>query len=401
MEHTQCHENQLSAAFASNCEQLGGTMNSIWHSCVQFYKRTDRLLLLICLICSAVSAYLLWGIYLSGYIKMRVFTTQMLATLIGFASACLLSIWDYRSLANLWKLYLPFSGGLVALTYVIGKQRYSYIDDKAWLEIPFVGFTIQPSEILKLAFIFSFALHLEKVKDSVNNPKTLLTLCLHGAMPTLMVMGQGDHGTAMVFVAIFASMLFAAGLNLKYIGVALLGVAIASPFAWLFILDNDKRGRIMTVFKPASDPTGIGWQQGLGLTAIGSGQIWGKGVLTGAHQYVPEMHNDFIFSFIGESLGFVGCSAVIVLLAILCLLLLINARRSKDPLGRFICVGVFGMIAFQSIWVIGMCLSLLPVAGLTLPLFSGGGTSVVLTWVGIGMVLGVHRHSHAGLFDER
>lgn len=374
-------------------------MNSIWHSCVQFYKKTDRALLLLCLICSAVSSYLLWGIYVSEYIRLRVFTTQILATIIGFVAACLLSLWDYRSLANLWKIYMPFSVGMVALTYVIGKQRYSYIDDKAWLEIPFIGLTIQPSEILKLAFIFSFALHLEKVKDSVNNPKTLLTLCLHGAIPTLMIVGQGDHGTAMVFVAIFASMLFSAGINLRYVGAALLGVAMASPFAWFFMLDNDKRGRIMTVFNPASDPTGIGWQQSLGLTAIGSGQIWGKGVLTGSHQYVPEMHNDFIFSFVGESSGFVGCSAVIILLAILCLLLLINARRAKDPLGRFICVGVFGMIAFQSIWVIGMSLSLLPVAGITLPLFSAGGTSAVLTWIGIGMVLGVHRHSHVGLFE--
>ena len=375
-------------------------MNSFWRGCVQFYKRTDRLLLLLCLVCSAVSGYMLWGIYLSGYIKFRVLVTQLLATFLGFSGACLLSAFDYRSLANLWKLYMPGSLGLVALTYVIGIQRYDYIDDKAWLQIPFTSATVQPSEILKLAFIFSFALHLEKAKDSVNNPKTLLALCLHGALPALMVMGQGDHGTAMVFVFIFAAMLFAAGLQLRYVAGAILSAVVASPFAWFFILDNDKRGRIMTVFNPAADPTGVGWQQNLGMTAIGSGQIWGKGVLTGSHQYIPEMHNDFIFSFIGEAGGFVGCSAVILLLAVLCVLLLLNARRAKDPLGCFICVGVFGMIAFQSIWVIGMCLSLLPVAGITLPLFSAGGTSVVLTWAGIGMVLGVHRHSHVGLFDE-
>ncbi|MFV0498354.1 MAG: FtsW/RodA/SpoVE family cell cycle protein [Candidatus Fimivivens sp.] len=376
-------------------------MNAFWRSCIQFYKRTDRLLLLLCLICSMVSAYMLWGIYLSGYIKVRVLVTQLFATLIGFSGACLLSVFDYRSLANLWKIYTPISLGMVALTYVIGKQRYSYIDDKAWLEVPFINITIQPSEILKLAFIFLFALHLEKVKDSINNPKILFTLCLHGAIPTLMVVGQGDHGTAMIFVFIFAFMLFSAGLQLKYIAASALVVAISSPFAWFFILDNDKRGRIMTVFNPASDPTGTGWQQNLGLTAIGSGQIWGKGVLSGNNAYVPEMHNDFIFSFIGEASGFMGCSAVILLLAVLCLLILMNAQRAKDPLGRFICVGVFGMIAFQSIWVIGMCLSLLPVAGITLPLFSAGGTSVVLTWMSIGMVLGVHRHSHVGLFDER
>lgn len=374
-------------------------MKAFWRGCIQFYKRTDRLLMLLCLICSAVSAYLLLGIYLSGYIKFRVFTTQMIATMLGIAVACFISAFDYRFLSGLWKLYLPFAYGLVVLTYVIGIQRYSYVDDKAWLEIPFVGMTFQPSEILKLAFIFSFALHLERVKDNVNSPKTLLLLCLHGALPTLMIMGQGDHGTAMVFVAIFSCMLFAAGLNFIYIGTAFMSLAIASPFVWFFLLDNDKRGRIMTVFNPASDPTGTGWQQGLGLTAIGSGQVWGKGVMSGEHQYVPEMHNDFIFSFVGESGGFMGCCAVIALLTLLCMLILRNALHAKDSLGKYICVGVFGMIFFQSVWGIGMCLSLLPVAGLTLPLFSAGGTSAVLTWAGIGMVLSVHRHSHVGLFD--
>lgn len=374
-------------------------MKSFWRGFIQFYKRTDKLLMTLCLICSAFSVYMLLGIQAAGFIRPRVFTTQMIATLIGIAAACFISFFDYRFVAKLWKLYLPFAYSLVALTFFLGKQRYSYIDDKAWLEIPFIGMTIQPSEILKLAFIYSFALHLEKVKEHINNPQTLLMLGLHGAVPTLMIVAQGDHGTAMVFVAIFASMLFAAGLHFVYIGAAAACMAVASPFVWFFILDNDKRGRIMTVFNPASDPTGTGWQQSLGITAIGSGQVWGKGVIGVEHQYVPEMHNDFIFSFIGESTGFMGCCLVILLLALLCLFILENARRAKDPLGKYICVGVFGMIAFQSIWGIGMCLSLLPVAGLTLPLFSAGGTSAVLTWGGIGMVLGVHRHSHAGLFE--
>ena len=154
----------------------------------------------------------------------------------------------------------------MVLTYIAGIQRYSYIDDRAWLEIPFVGITFQPSEILKLAFIYSFALHLDKVKDSINNLRTLAILCGHGAAATLMVAGQGDHGTAMVFVAIFVTMLFGAGLSYLYVGIAAASVAVASPFVWFFLLDDDKRGRFMTVFNPASDPTGTGWQQSLGLT---------------------------------------------------------------------------------------------------------------------------------------
>lgn len=376
-------------------------MNSFKRSCIQFYRRTDMLLLLSCIVCSVLSAYFLTGIYLSGYIRARVLYMQIAASVIGIAAALLVSLFDYRSIAKLWKLYMPVTVGLVLLTYVVGKQRYSYIDDKAWLEIPFLNMTIQPSEFLKLALIFSLALHLEKAGENINNLKTLVPLCAHGAFCTLLIVGQGDHGTAMVFVAIFAAMLFAAGLSFSYIALGALGAAIVSPLMWFFILDEDKRGRIMTVFNPAADPTGTGWQQNLGITALGSGQVWGKGVLSGSHQYVPEMHNDFIFSFIGESSGFVGCSAVLLLLSLLMLIILLNARSSKDNLGRYICVGVFGMIAFQTVWGVGMCLSVLPVAGLTLPFFSAGGTSVVLTWLSIGVVLGVHRHSHAGLFDDR
>ncbi|MEG2203594.1 MAG: FtsW/RodA/SpoVE family cell cycle protein, partial [Oscillospiraceae bacterium] len=283
-----------------------------------------------------------------------------------------------------------------------GKQRYTYIDDKAWLELPWIHMQFQPSEILKLALVLSLALHLEKARDSINDPKTLFFLCLHGAVPTLMVVAQGDHGTAMVFVAFFCCMLFAAGLSLRIVA-GVVGVACAgSPLLWFFVLDNDKRQRVLNVWGPSGDLLATsGYQQAKGLMAIGSGQIWGKGVFTGEHQYIPEMYNDFIFAFAGEALGFVGCCAIIALLALLCLRLLLDARQAKDPLGRYICVGVFGILSFQMLWGIGMCLSLLPVTGLTLPFFSAGGTSVVMSYAAIGLAMSVHRHSGVGLFDAK
>ena len=374
-------------------------MNRLLRGCKNLIIKNDNALLITCLVSSALSVMLLWGIYLSGYVKVRVFATQIIAILLGVTVALVISLIDYRLLARCWKLYIPVSVILVLLTYVVGIQRYSYVDDKAWLPIPFTTTTIQPSEILKFAFVLSFSLHLEKAGESINDLKTLLGLCLHGAVPVLMIVAQGDHGTAMVFAAIFVCMMFSAGLSLKYIGAAVMAAVVASPLVWFYVMDNDKRGRILTVFNPEADPTGIGWQQSLGLTAIGSGQVWGKGITSGGHQYIPEMHNDFVFAFAGEAIGFMGCVAIIALILLICILILIDARRAKDRLGRYICVGIFSYFAFQSIWTIGMCLSLLPVAGLTLPLFSAGGTSVVLTWVGIGLVLGVYRHSHRGLFE--
>ena len=139
-------------------------------------------------------------------------------------------------------------------------------------------------------------------------------------------------------------------------------------------------------------------QQLEGLDSLGSGQIFGIGLFAENHNYVPEMYNDFIFSFIGEALGFIGCLAVLGIISALCLRVLQVGRRAKDRLGRFICVGVFSMIAAQTVMNVGMCLSVLPVIGVTLPLFSGGGTSVVATYLGIGLAMSVSMHNSRKLF---
>ncbi|MBR6736395.1 MAG: FtsW/RodA/SpoVE family cell cycle protein [Oscillospiraceae bacterium] len=377
-------------------------MNAFKKFVVDFIRRTDHALLLACIGCSAFGVFLLQGIHLSGHVQERSVIVQVIATCLGVGVACFISLFDYRDLARLWKLYVPVAVFFVVLTYFIGMRRagYEYIDDKAWLEIPFVGLTFQPSEILKLALILSLALHLERIGEQINDPRNLFYLALHGGSMTVLVLLQGDAGTAMVFVVIFAAMLFAAGLDVRLIGAALASLAVVAPLAWFFVLDDDKRFRFLVIFNPALDPKGKGWQQNLSMTAIGSGQISGKGVMTGEAQYVPEMYNDFIFSFIGESLGFLGCLAVMAVILVLCILILRSAWRAKDLLGRYICVGVFALIAFQMIWGIGMAVSLLPVAGLPMPFLSAGGTSVVMTYAAIGLVLCVHRGSHSSIFER-
>lgn len=384
-------------------ERMSKNMKAITRAVAQYFRRSDRFLLVLCLCASSLGILLVYGIYLSGYVRWRVVLVQALATGLGLAAAVIISLFDYRFLAKLWKLYLPASMALVALTYVFGQRRagYEYVDDAAWLEIPFVGLTFQPSELLKMAFILAFALYLERVREYLNEPKTLISAAAFGAVPVFMILLQGDGGTAMVFAAIFAAMVFAAGLRFRYIALAAGCLAASSPLIWYFLLDDDKRSRILTVFNPQLDPTGSGWQQGLGALSIGSGQIWGKGLFTGEHHYVPEMHNDFIFAFAGEALGFVGCALIVALLGAICIALLLSAKRAKDPLGRYICIGVFATIAFQTVINLGMCLSLAPVVGVTLPLISAGGTSVVGTYAGIGLALSVYRNSFVNLFLDR
>ena len=375
-------------------------LNRLASSFLKFSRRVDHVLLGLCFSCSLISLALIWGIYNAGYIKDRVIWVQIAATLIGIGCALLITAFDYHFVAKMWKIFMPASMFLVCLTYFIGQKRADYIDDKAWLKIPFIDLSFQPSEILKLAFIITFALHLEKVHDSINNPKNLIGLCIHGAIPIFMIVLQGDHGTAMVFMVIFAVMLFSAGLSWAYIGSALGIALLASPIVWFFLFDEDKRMRFLIILNPELDPTGKFWQQGNGLVSIGSGQVFGKGLFSHEVSYIPEMHNDFIFAYAGEAMGFLGSIGILLILGFICVRIMKNAFAAGDLLGRYICVGVFAIIFFQTFWEVGMCLALLPVAGLPLPFFSAGGTSVVMTYASIGLVLNVHKYSNAYLFSE-
>ncbi len=375
-------------------------MKKIWHVLVRYFKETDKIILLLCFVCSAYSVLLMCGIHHSGMATIRAVQMQIITSLLGLVAAMIISSFDYHFLSKLWKLYYPVCIGLVVLTYFFGEQRVESVDDKAWLPIPFLGINFQPSELLKIAFILTFALHLEKVGEGIKDIKNLLFLCVHGAIPCLLIHFQGDDGTALIFLFIFLSMLFSAGIQLRYIIIAGSALIVAAPLAWLYLLSSDQKLRILALFIPDLDTNGILYQQYNAKIAIGSGGGFGEGLFIGEHVYVPEIHNDFIFSFVGQSLGFVGCISVIFLLFLICGRLLNFSRKANDLLGGYICIGVFATIAFQSIVNIGMNLSILPVIGVTLPFFSYGGTSVTTLYMGIGLALSVYMHNKEHLFMD-
>lgn len=378
-------------------------MKNFWRSGSElvggYLRTTDRLLWACCLALSGISTLLLLGLLHTGYLSTRMaIVTQLGAWALGILTAVLISSLDYHALAGMWKVYLPATLFLTLLTFTpLGITRGN---DRAWLPTPIENFTIQPAEFLKLAFVYSFALHLQRVKEDVNKLPTLALLCLHGAVPVLLIHFQGDDGTALVFVCIFVAMLFSAGLSLKYVIGAGAAAAAVAPLVWFFMLTEDQKNRILIFSNPAADATGSGWQQFQGLMAIGSGQMVGTGLFSGEHIYVGEARNDFIFTFLGESWGFLGCLALIALLLFMTCKILHNAVRAADDLGRFICIGIFAMMAFQIVVNLGMCLSLLPVIGITLPFLSSGGTSVLTVYLAIGMVLGVHKGSRTNMFTD-
>ena len=376
--------------------------------CGRYLKETDRVLLLTCCALSCISVVLLYGLTNAGNLASdRTFKMQLLASLGGIAAAVIISKIDYHWMAELWKLHQPIAYGLVLLTFTsLGVQVSEYIDDRNWLDIPGLP-QFQPSELLKISFILTFAYHLSKVKEDLNDLRTLMLVCAHGAIPVLLVHFQGDDGTAVVMLIIFVGMIFAAGLSWKYILPIVAAVPPICAVAWAFIFSEEQKGRVLALIAPDtlsdSERTRLLWQQMKGEIAIGNGGIWGNGVLaeSGQFQFVPEVHNDFIFSYIGEALGFVGCVAVLILLFCMCFSMIRNAKNATDDLGRYICVGVFSMFAAQIVVNIGMNLGMFPVVGITLPFLSAGGTSVAALYLSIGVVLSVHVNSRANLFRDR
>ncbi|MBO5796881.1 MAG: FtsW/RodA/SpoVE family cell cycle protein, partial [Clostridia bacterium] len=265
-------------------------------------------------------------------------------------------------------------------------------DDTAWLGFPFGSdnpvFTFQPSELLKIVFIITLSKHLDAVKEHISHIGTVILLCVHGLAPAMLVFMQGDDGTALVFLCIFAVMMFAAGLHPLYFVGTIVAAVPALYFVWQH-LDVQKVGRIMALIHPEQYLETNGWQQHHGLISMGSGGLWGVGYLEGGTVGLYARNNDFIFTVAAEEFGLMGSLLLLALLVGVVALLLIAALRARDRLGSNICIGMMALIAFQSIINLGMNLRLLPVIGITLPFFSAGGSSVLTLYLGIGLALSV------------
>lgn len=373
-------------------------MKRVWHFITDYWRTTDRWLLLFWFFASGASLLFLYGTYNSGLASSGSVATQVMTMGLGVVAALIISKIDYNALLKLWRLYVPACLVLVLLTFTaLGVEEGG---NRAWLAISIGGryTTIQPSEFLKISFITTFALHLSKVEEHLNEPLHVLLLCLHGAAHVVLIQMQ-DSGTAVIFLLIFFIMIFCGGLAWKYIAAAVAAMAVAVPLIWFFVMTEGQKMRFRVLFDPELDPDRI-FQQVRSAAALGTGGMQGTGILSGQHVPVPKVYNDFIFAFIGESAGFVGCIGVIALLCAISFKILYNGGVAKDNTGRLLCVGVFAMIISQTIINLGMCIGLLPVIGVTLPLFSAGGSSVLSLYCGLGLVLSVYSHSRTALFYE-
>ena len=365
-----------------------------------YLKRADKFYWLIMLTISAYSLLLIRTVPPSDTAGKSYFTTMLLAVTLGYIGAVVFTMIDYREMANYWYLIAGFCIFLMLYTLKFGNAvtNTGGVNARAWISLG--GTSFQPSELVKIGFMITFAKHVTALEERglLKSPLHVLLLACHALIPIAIVHVQGDDGAGIIFFCMFLAMAFGAGIQLRYFAALFAAIGISLPLAWKYVLQDYQKQRFLAAYQLDSNTTAVmqyGWQQIQGRTSIGSGGLWGRGLFHSPRVnkgLVPVQQSDFIFSVAGEQLGFVGCCAIIFLLLLLLWRTIHIARRSPELLGSTICMGFFGMIAAQMIFNLGMCLDLLPVMGVTLPFFSYGGSSALCLYLGFGLVQNVHMH---------
>jgi rod shape determining protein RodA len=336
---------------------------------------------------AALCAIGLANIYSATGGPTRVYWTQIYGLVLGAIALAVTLAIDYRTLCDKshW-LYLVI---VALLLYVLffGAVRGG---SRRWIDLGF--FNLQPSEFAKA----TLALVLAKFfGESRRGALTQVDLVIAGAItavPLLIIARQPDLGTAVTLIPVAFAIAFVAGMPMRIVGIIAMVAVLAAPIAWKFALQDYQKERIETFLDPSQDAKGAGYQQIQARITVGSGGLWGKGFQKGTQgqlRFLPVAHNDFIFSVQAEEHGFAGVLVALGLYLFVILRALESARLAKDRLGAYLVLGVLASFTFQVVYNITMSAGLAPVKGLTLPLMSYGGSSMIATLVGFGLILNV------------
>lgn len=369
-------------------------MQKVWNIVKEAIHNIDPVLFGCSTLLSLISIVTIWGAVDNfGMSKLKM---QIAIFIVGIFFTFLIAFVDYRVIVDkLWPWMLAGSFLLLVATLVFGKSGENMeTANKSWLAIPGTGLMIQPSEFVKFTFICTFSKHLFTVQDHINKPLTVLLLLGHAALILGPILVSGDLGVALIYMAIIAIMLFCAGLHLGYFAGAAVLIVLLFPYIWDHLAEYQQQ-RIIVGFHPELDPLDKGMQPLLSRTAIAAGGFWGNGIFGGSHyEILPASHTDFIYATICEKFGFAGGALVIIIFMVMVVRVFMIARAAgRADYGGLICVGIGSMLVVQILLNIGMCFAMLPVIGITLPLLSCGGSSMLATFMMLGLLHNVYAHS--------
>ena len=319
---------------------------------------------------------------------------QGISFLVDIALAAFLMNFDYKILQRYGNYFYVFNLILLILVMLVGQ---SALGAQRWIALGPIS--IQPSEFSKLIMIIALAAMMEK-RGRVRTLSDLAPIAVYVGVPFLLVLKQPDLGTSLVFLAIFLGMVFVAGIRLRIL-FTIFGFGLAVlPVLWHFLKDYQKM-RILVFMDPNVDPLGAGYHIIQSKIAIGSGLLFGKGLFGGTQSqlnFLPENHTDFIFSVVGEELGFVGCAVLLLLYLIVLWRGIRIAQDASDTFGRLLAVGITSMIAFHVLVNVGMTMGIMPVTGIPLPLMSYGVSSLTTNIMAIAILLNIQLRRQKLLF---
>jgi len=366
-------------------------MKLFFDSLKNYLKKIDWFILIIAVVLSVCGLILIYSATRS-FNTDKFMIVQSVSLILGIIIFFIVGTFNFEQLSRFW---LPILGlNLIFLLSVRFLGTDGGTGNNSWIR--FGGIGIQPGEIGKLIFIFTFAKHITLVSEKINSPSSVLALLAHGGVVIGFVyLFSHDLGMAITYILIMAFMLFASGMSMKWIiPGGILGVS-SLPFIYKYLLADYQKLRIKVVWDPSASEK-YSYHAKQSRLAIGSGGLTGAGFLQGRQtQYslLPAKHTDFIFSVCAEEFGFVGCIILISLLSLIIFKIFLNASKLHDPMASLMCVGIGSMFLVQTLINIGMCTGLAPVIGLTLPFLSYGGTSLVTNFCALGMVISLVAHN--------
>ncbi len=360
-----------------------------------FSKKGDMFLLILCLIvagfglvciASATSAEKFEG-------NFRYIALQSAAILIGVVAYIMISSLDLELLSEHRFLLVAFNCLLLLMLIPFGTDNGS--GNRSWLKLPGIPFNIQPAEICKITYVIIMASVMSSHQNTISHPVSVIHMGLHlMGLVGLNLALSSDMGVSLIFVFIFIGMTFAGGVSLWWFALAIGAIAAAFPILWQFLGDY-QRNRILILFDPTIDPQGINerYHSKINLQSLTGGGLTGQGLFNGNRTQGGNLyaqHTDYIFSSIGEELGFFGCVLIMVLeLAIIARCIYVGVK-CQDYMRRLVCFGAASALMFQVMINTGMCIGVMPVIGLTLPFFSYGASSIVTIFAMLGLVSGAH-----------
>jgi rod shape determining protein RodA len=353
----------------------------------RLYHHVDWAMFAAVIALSLVGLVQIYSTTATGSGESRIWITQVYGIVLGLVALVICLAIDYRTLTD--KSHWIYFGMIALLVYVLffGVVRGG---SRRWIDLSV--FNLQPSEFAKATVALVLAKFFGDSRRGALTYADLLIGTAITAVPLIVIAKQPDLGTAVTLIPALVAIAFVAGMPMRIFGILALVGVLLSPIAWKFVLEDYQKERISTFLDPSKDAKGAGYQQIQARITSGSGGLWGKGFTKGiqAQQgFLPEAQNDFIFSALAEERGFAGVLVALGLYLFVIVRALEAARLAKDRIGAYLVLGVLACFMFQVVYNVTMSAGLAPVKGLTLPLMSYGGSSMIATLAGFGLILNV------------